>query len=114
MLGHFGATLRHVWERTLDPYSVDLPRFFLVEFLVELRCGEGLDERLVFPLDFACTDEPPLPPLLLDRFLPAQPLREEFLKLRDSETKRLLRRLERDQTQIGWRDSGLTECPMSD
>ena len=68
----------------------DLPRFFLVELLVELGCGQGLDERFVFPLDFACTDEPPLPPLLLDRLLPAQSLSEEFLKLRDSETKRLL------------------------
>ena len=37
---------------------------------------EGLDERFVFPLDFACTDEWVLTPLPLDRFLPAQQRRD--------------------------------------
>ena len=72
---------------------LDLPRFFLVEFLVGVGRREGLDKRFVLPLDFACTDEWALTPLPLDRLLPVH-LREELLKLRDSETERLIRRLD--------------------
>ena len=79
----------------------DLPRFFLVKFLVELGYGKGFGERFVFPVDFAFTDELPLAPLLLDRLLFAKPLHGEFLELRDSEIKRILRRLECGQIQTG-------------
>ena len=34
---------------------LDLPRFFLVKFLVELGYGKGFGERFVFPVDFAFT-----------------------------------------------------------
>ena len=61
----------------------------------------GFGERFVFPVDFAFTDELPLAPLLLDRLLLAKPLHGEFLELRDSEIKRILRRLECGQIQIG-------------
>ena len=70
------------------------------------------DERFVFLLDFAFTYELPPPSLILDRLLPVQGLRDAILKLRDSETERILCHLDCGQTQTGDGDGGFMECLM--
>ena len=64
------------------------------EFLVEIGCGADRDKCFVFPLDFACRDEPPLSPHLSDRVLPAQ---FSLMNISNSES----RRLDCGQTWIG-------------